>query len=101
MIKFLIPTEVGNDVVRSGKIKRVFDELMGQLKPENAYFYAEDGIRAGHMICQISDEADLVTIGEAFWFGLGAEVDVTPVMNVDDLQKGLGRIPDILRKYDD
>ena len=100
MVKFQIPTEYGNDIIRSGKMNQVFDRLMQELKPEAAYFYPEVGLRAGHLICDLADESKIVHIAEAFWFGLGADAEIVPVMNADDLQKGLGGIGEILKNYD-
>jgi hypothetical protein len=40
-----------------------------------------------------------VGIVESFAFGFGAQVTLTPVMNADDIQKGLGLIPDIVQRY--
>jgi hypothetical protein len=99
MLKFTIPADVGNDVIRSGKINQVFDTLMKDLKPEAAYFYAENGQRAGHFIVNIDEESQLMSLGEPLWFALEADVESIPVMTGEDLQKGLGRIGDIIKNY--
>jgi hypothetical protein len=39
MIKFAIPVQAGNDGVRSGKIEKVFQGILEELKPEAAYFF--------------------------------------------------------------
>lgn len=99
MIKFTFPVEPGNDLVNSGKINRVFQSLMEDLKPEAAYFFAENGRRAGLMVVNMADSSDIVKTVEPFWFGLHADVSVTPVMNGEDLQKGLGGIAGIVKRY--
>ena len=38
------------------------------------------------------DSSDMVAFGEPFFMGLDANVEVVPVMNGDDLQKGLGKL---------
>jgi hypothetical protein len=40
-----------------------------------------------------------VAIGERLWFGLHAQVKVTPVMNGEDLGKGLVELPKIIANY--
>jgi len=99
MIKFSFPVEPGNDLVGSGKINRVFQSIMEDLKPEAAYFFPENGQRAGLFVVNMIDSSDLAKMAEPFWFGLHADVSVTPVMNGEDLQKGLGGIAGIVKRF--
>jgi len=39
MIKFAFPADAGNDSARTGKIEKVFQGLLEELKPEAAYFF--------------------------------------------------------------
>jgi len=39
MIKLAFPVQAGNDAVRDGKIKKVFQGLFEERKPEAAYFF--------------------------------------------------------------
>lgn len=88
MVEFSIPTQHGNDVVRSGKVDKVFGKL------------AEDeGIRAGCLFVQSDDPAFCVAIGERLWLGLQAQVKVKPVMNAEELGKGLSSLPRIVENY--
>jgi hypothetical protein len=45
-------------------------------------------------------ESDIATACEPLWFALGADVELIPVMNPDDLAKALDSLDDIRRKYD-
>ncbi len=36
---------------------------------------------------------------ERFFFGLNARVELTPVMNDEDLHKALSGVPDIVERY--
>jgi len=99
MIEFSVPTPQGNDVVRSGKIERVFRKLGEDLKPEAMYFYPDAGVRAGCMFIQTDNPSLCVSIGERLWFGLQAHVKVTPVMNAEELGKGLAELPKIIENY--
>jgi len=47
MIKFAFPVDAGNSAARTGKIEKVFQGLVEELKPEAAYFFPEGGERAG------------------------------------------------------
>jgi hypothetical protein len=99
MVKFSFPAESGNEVISSGRIGPLFERLMNDLKPEAAYFYAADGNRAGHLIVNMQDASDIVEVGERFWHGLNATIEMTPVMTPEDLQKGLGSIETIVKNY--
>lgn len=99
MIKFSFPVEPGNELVSSGKLNRIFQSLMEDLKPEAAYFFPENGQRGGLMVVNMTDSSDLAKMLEPIWFGIHADVSVTPVMNGEDLQKGLGAIGGIVKRY--
>jgi len=99
MVKFWIPIGVGNELVKTGKIGHVFQTLMEDFKPEAAYFFSDEGLRSGFMILSMTESPELAKVAESFWFGLRAEISVTPVMNGDDLEKGLGGVKDLIKKY--
>jgi len=100
MVEFRVPTQYGNDAVRSGRIEKVVKKLVEEFKPEGMYFYPADGLRAGCLFIQSEDPAICAAIGERMWFGWQAEVKVTPVMTAEDLGKGLGaEMPGIIANY--
>jgi len=89
MLKVSMPVEKGNQAILDGKLQKVIMGTMQELKPEAAYFYAEDGKRACHMVFDMKDPSQIPMIAEKFFFELDAGVSFTPVMNADDLKKGL------------
>ncbi len=99
MIQFSIPTQYGNEIVRSGKIGKVIKKVGEEFKPEAMYFYPADGLRAGCLFIQSDNPAICTAIGERLWFGLQAHITITPVMNPDDLNKGLSDMPTVLENY--
>jgi len=99
MIKFSIPVNEGNELVKSGKIGQNFHSLIEDFKPEAAYFFPENGQRSGFMIVNMTDSSDLARVAESFWIGLHADISVTPVMNGEDLAKGLDGIEGIIKRY--
>ena len=99
MVQFWVPTQNANEAVRSGKIEKVFKRLGEDFKPEAMYFYPDDGMRAGCMFIQSDNPAICVAVGERLWFGLQAQIKVTPVMNGEDLGKGLKELPTVLQNY--
>ncbi len=99
MVTFSFDAEGGNDAVISGKVQEIFGKLMEDLKPEAVYAYAVGGQRGGHMIINMNDSSEVATVAERFWLGLKAHVEMTPVMNGDDLQKGLSGIDAIAKRF--
>jgi hypothetical protein len=47
MLKFTLPIERGNQAVSDGSLGSTMETILGQLKPEAAYFAPLDGKRAG------------------------------------------------------
>jgi len=89
MLKFTIPVEKGNQAARDGKLDRAIDELIEQTQPEAAYFMVEQGKRAGLIFFELADPAGLPEINEPLFAKLDASVEIVPVLNRDDLRKGL------------
>lgn len=99
MVKFRFPVDEGNEGIRSGRVQQIFQQLAEDLKPEAAYFYPDGGERAGHFIVNMQDGSDVAAIAERFFFGLHAEIEMTPVMTAEDLQKALGGISETVERY--
>ena len=99
MIKFAFPVEAGNAAVRDGKVEKVFQGILEELKPEAAYFFPEGGQRAGLFVVDMKESSQVVEIAERFFFGLNARIEMVPVMAADDLQKGLSGVQGIIQRY--
>lgn len=84
--------EVGNKAVADGTMGRVLGQFMEKHKPEAAYFTVEHGERMAYMVFDLKDVAHLPAIMEPFWNDMGATVDYHPVMNGEDLQRGLAAL---------
>lgn len=93
MIKITVPVEAGNAAIRDGRLQKLIGETLERLKPEAAYFLAERGVRTAMLVIDLKDSADLPTISEPFFMGVNAAVEAMPVMNAEDLKKGLSRMP--------
>jgi hypothetical protein len=89
MLKIMIPTEAGNRTIKDGSLPKVFEATMSKLKAEAAYFVAEDGVRTAMIFFDMRDSSDIPSIVEPLFVGIDAEVALLPVMNADDLRKGM------------
>src|SRR5215472_2649932 len=99
MIKFAFPVEAGNAAIREGKIEKVFQGILEELKPEAAYFFPEGGERAGLFVVDMKESSQVAAIAERFFFGLNAKIEMVPVMAPEDLRKGLSGVQSIIQRY--
>jgi hypothetical protein len=99
MVKFKVPVEAGNEAVRAGKVAKVFQRIMDDVKPEAAYFFAEGGERAGLIVFDMRESSQVAEVAERFFFGLNARIEMIPVMAAEDLQKGLAGVEAIVKDF--
>ncbi|MDW4907980.1 hypothetical protein RB628_22180 [Streptomyces sp. ADMS] len=92
LLKAQFDTEKSNEGIRNGKLPELLKETIDHLKPEAAYFGPEDGCRTCWLVIDLKDSSDIPPTAEPFFAQFNAKVSFTPVMNADDLQKGLSRI---------
>lgn len=84
-----LDTEKANHAVQAHTLDKTMQSALGALKPEAAYFGARNGKRTGFIVFDLADPSDIPGIAEPLFQELGAEIDVTPVMDFADVQKGL------------
>ena len=87
----LLDTEKANQSLADGTMPSILQGAIENLRPEATYFTSAEGKRACFLVFDMADPSQLPTITEPF-FRLGAKVTVQPVMNLDDLQKGLSQL---------
>ncbi|HEY7443703.1 MAG TPA: hypothetical protein VH701_14855 [Vicinamibacterales bacterium] len=92
LIKVTVPVEAGNRAIRDGSLPKVISDSLERLRPEAAYFLPDRGIRTMMLVIDVKDPSDIPVIAEPFFTQLDAAVEFTPVMNADDVKKGLEKI---------
>jgi hypothetical protein len=92
MARISAPVESGNQGVKDGTIGKLFQAAAERWKPEAMYFGTFDGRRTGFVVFDMADPSDMPSFAEPFFMGLNADVQFMPVMNADDLQKGLAKL---------
>ncbi len=92
MLKFTLPVEKGNAAINDGSLGRTMELIMSKLKPEAAYFTPMDGKRGGVIFFDLAEPSQIPEVVEPLFMNLNAATELTPVMNADDLRKGLGKI---------
>lgn len=89
MLKISMDVEAANQALRDGSFQKSIQPVLDQLKPEAAYFSTEWGKRTAYIVFDLVDPAQIPQIAEPFFQLLKAEIDFKPVMNREDLAKGL------------
>ena len=89
IMKITMPLGAGAPTVKDGTIERVLGETANRLRPEASYFYPENGRRTAIMVFDLKSPSDLPIITEPLFTELNAAVEMFPVMNAEDLKKGL------------
>ncbi len=91
MAKIRIPVESGGHAVKDGSIGKIFQIAAERWKPEAMYFGAFQGQRTAFIVFDMPDPSDMVPFTERFFQELNADVEITPVMSAEDLQKGIAK----------
>lgn len=89
MLTFSIPVERGNAAVEDGSLGKTLETLISEAKAEAAYFTAVNGERGGMIFYEASDSSHIPSLVEPLFAALDAEVEIVPVMNAEELKRGL------------
>jgi hypothetical protein len=92
LMKVKIDTEAGSRAIQDGSLPQLMQETLGELRPEAAYFGPENGIRTAFIVFDLQDPSQIPSITEPLFSKVKATVEMFPVMNQEDLQKGLQQI---------
>jgi hypothetical protein len=92
LMKIQIDTAAGSRAIADGSLPQLMQQTLGSLRPEAAYFGPENGVRTAFIVFDMQDPSQLPSITEPLFSKLNARVEVFPVMNQEDLQKGLQQL---------
>lgn len=87
-----MPTATGSRAVSDGTIGKLMESTAERWKPEAMYFTTYDARRTAYIVFDLPDASDIPPFAEPFFNILEAEVEMVPVMNGEDLRKGLSQV---------
>ncbi len=88
LLRVSIPAESGNAAVKNGTLGTTIERILADLKPEAAYFMADDnGNRSGSIVFDMKDTSQIPAVAEPWFLAFNAKVSFRPVMNPQDLAK--------------
>jgi len=100
LLRVSIPVEAGNAAVKAGTLASTIEKILAELKPEAAYFFADDeGRRCGAVVFDMKDASQIPAISEPWFLAFNAAVSLRPVMNAQDLAVGGGAIEKAAKEF--
>ena len=92
MMKVKMDSAAASKAIRERRMPEVMQSTMEQLKPEAAYFGPDGGQRTAFIVFEMDDPSQLPAISEPLFSEFHATVEVFPVMDRDDLERGLSAL---------
>ena len=89
LIHAKIPTEDGNKMLQDPNFLGKLEKYINKVKAEATYFFEADGNRVAAFIVDIQNADQIPVLIEPLFSGMGAHVELHPVMSLDDLKKGM------------
>ena len=81
-----MPVEAANAAVKAGTLGPTIERILAALKPEAAYFRADDqGNRSGLIVFDLQETSQIPSIAEPWFLAFNASVSLCPVMTPADL----------------
>ncbi len=92
MAKIALLLESGNEAVQDGSLGKLIQSAAERWKPEAMYFGGFEGKRTAFIVFDMPVLSDMIPFAEPFLQGMNTDVVIMPIMNADDMQKGLGKL---------
>jgi hypothetical protein len=100
LLRVSIPVEAGNAAAKAGTLGSTVERIIADLKPEAAYFLADDeGQRSCSIVFDLKDPSQIPAIAEPWFLAFKAKVSLRPVMNSQDLAKAGSSISKAAEQY--
>jgi hypothetical protein len=86
LLRVSIPVEAGNAAAKAGTLGPTIERILADLKPEAAYFMADDnGQRSGSIVFDMKDTSQIPAVAEPWFLAFNAKISLRPIMNPQDL----------------
>lgn len=92
MMKLQLDTEAASRAIADGSLPQLMQDTLERLRPEAAYFGPEDGVRTAFIVFDLEDPSQIPSISEPLFSKVKARIQLFPVMDREDLQKGLQQV---------
>jgi len=100
LLRVSIPVAEGNAAAKAGTLGSTVERILADLKPEAAYFFADDnGNRSGSIVFDMKDSSQIPSISEPWFLAFNAKVSLRPVMSPQDLATAGPSIGQAAKQY--
>ena len=99
MVKVIWDVEKGNELAKKGNMAKIAQSILEEIKPEAAYFVAEEGNRSAILFVDMEDASRIPAIAEPWFLAVNATVEFQPVMIMEDLVKAGPNIEKAVKKF--
>jgi hypothetical protein len=100
LLRVSIPVEAGNAAAKAGTLGSTVERILADLKPEAAYFFADDsGQRSCSIVFDMKDTSQIPSVAEPWFLAFNANVSLRPIMNPQDLAKAGPSIGSAAKQY--
>jgi len=99
LLKVTIPVDAGNVAISNGTLPKTIESILGELKPEAAYFAEDSGQRTGFIFFDLKETSQIPAVAEPWFLAFNANVEFHPAMNLEDLKKAGPGIERAVKTY--
>jgi len=87
LVKCVIPHGKANSLIKTGTLFKQLMKYVDDVKPEEVYLTPGDGQRALYFVLDMPSIDRMIAVTEPPWLDWEADLDMTPVLTLADLQK--------------
>jgi hypothetical protein len=91
-LKVQMEVEAANRAIKDGSLPTIVQGFMEAAKPEGVWFTALDGKRTMVAVFDLPSTAAIPPLAEPFFVGLNATFELSPAMDLADLQAGISNL---------
>ncbi len=99
IVKARMDVEAANALASAGRLGSTIQSILEDLKPEAAYFVADEGQRTAMLFIDMDDPSQLPAVAEPWFLAFNADIEATPAMVAEDLEKAGPAIEEAVKKY--
>ena len=99
LVKAQMDVEAANALARQGQLGSTIQSILEDLKPEAAYFVADEGQRTAYLIVDMQDPSQIPALAEPWFLAFNATIEALPAMVAEDLAKAAPAIERAAKKY--